>query len=72
MATIVNTPPAQDNSSSSMGFIFAILLLLLVGFLFFTYGLPALRNATSAPQINIPSEVDINVNEGGENTPTQP
>jgi len=72
MATIVNTPPAQDNSANSTGFIVALLALLLVGYLFFAYGLPALRNATSSPQINVPDSVDVNINGGGGNAPQQP
>lgn len=68
MATIVNTPtvPAQDNSSAT-SMLVGFLVLAAIAFLFFFYGLPALRNATQqAPNgvnVEIPKEVDVNVNQ---------
>ena len=63
MATIVNTTsPAASDRSSSTGTLIGIVMLLLVVVLFFYYGLPALRSATSGPSINVPREVDVNVN----------
>ncbi len=67
MTTIVNTPPVQNESSGNMGMVIGFIGILVLGFLFFVFGLPALRNARIAtPQVNIPTEVvipeDINVN----------
>lgn len=64
MATVVNTP-AQGESSSGMGFMMGMILLLVVLFLLFYYGLPAIRNAGSGgTSVNIPDKVDVNVNPG--------
>ena len=60
MATIVNNPPAQERSNGS-GFLIGIVLLIVLIVLFFYYGLPALQNS-AAPQVNVPGEVDVNVN----------
>lgn len=62
MATIVNTPPAQERDSG-MGFLLGVILLLAVFFLFFVYGLPILRNSvgSSVPSINVPGQIDVNV-----------
>jgi len=68
MATIINTPaaPAQDNSSAT-GLMVGLVLFIAFAFLFFYYGLPALRNATqqapSGVNVEIPKEVDVNVNQ---------
>ena len=65
MVVINNAAPATngDSSSNGMGFLLGVLLLVVFAFLIFWYGLPALRNATtsSAPQINVPGKVDVNV-----------
>lgn len=62
MATVINTTPARtSNDESSMGFLLGIILLAVVLFLFFVYGLPLMRQSTTpAPQINIPGRFDIN------------
>lgn len=46
-----------------LGFILAIILLVVL----FQYGLPILRNARtpSAPQINVPGKIDVNINQPG-------
>lgn len=68
MTTIVNSPaaPASDSSGLS-GMLMGLVLLLVITFLFFFYGLPALRSATQqAPNnvnIEVPKQVDVNVNE---------
>lgn len=61
MATVVNNPGNTD-SSSGMGFLVGVLLLILfvLGLLYF--GLPRLNQATQAPSVNVPEEVDVNVN----------
>jgi hypothetical protein len=63
MATrIYNETPAYNaDNSGSMGTFLGILLLLAFFLILFFYGLPLLRNATSGPQINVPSQLDVNV-----------
>lgn len=64
MTTIVNTPPASKDSGGNMGMIIGLLILVVGGYLFFVYGLPALRNMQlGAPQINIPGKIDVNINQ---------
>ena len=72
MATIINTPapaPANNDNNSSTGLILGILILVAFLAILFFYGLPALRSATqqSAPQINVPDQIDVNVNPNGGN-----
>lgn len=61
MATIVNTPSSE--TGSGMGFFLGALLLVIFVVLFFVYGLPYLSNAVrgGTPQINVPSQMDVNV-----------
>ncbi|GIW59210.1 MAG: hypothetical protein KatS3mg087_0276 [Patescibacteria group bacterium] len=76
MSTIVNTPaqPAQS-SGSGLGFLAGVILLIIFFGLALYYGLPALNRATSSPTINVPDQVDVNVNPGNQNNggeaPTQ-
>lgn len=63
MTTIVNNPPASDNSGGPMGMIVGIVVLIILGYLVFVYGLPALRQMGGSPQINIPGKIDVNVNQ---------
>lgn len=64
MATIINTPQPTNDSSGGMGMIIGLVVLVAFGFLFFIYGLPAMRQMRlGSPQINIPSEIDVNVNQ---------
>ena len=64
MTTIVNNPPPSDNSRGPMGMIITVVVLLILGYLGFVYGLPALRQMqVGAPQINIPSQIDVNINQ---------
>lgn len=60
MTTIVNTPPSTNESGNNLELILGLIILLVVGYLFIVYGLPAVRQMQS-PQINIPDKVDINV-----------
>ncbi len=63
MTTIVNTPASSNESGGSTGMIVGLLVLVLVVFLFFYYGLPAIKSVQpGSPQINLPSEIDVNVN----------
>lgn len=66
MATIVNNPPANPESSGGSGFLIGIILLIVFVILFVFYGLPYLNNYVGrgqAPQVNIPSKIDVNVNQ---------
>lgn len=62
MATIVNNPPASNNSGGPLGMIIVVIVLLVLGYLGYVYGLPALRQVqVGTPQINVPSEINVNV-----------
>ena len=60
MTTVVNNPPPSNDSGSSMGMMIGLVVFVALGYLFFVYGLPALRQ-TQVPQINIPDKIDITV-----------
>lgn len=60
MTTIVNTPPQNQDSGGGTGMIVGAIILVVLVFIFFVYGLPVIRGAT-APQINVPSKVDVNI-----------
>lgn len=67
MTTIVHTPGGSSDSSSSAGIIIGVVVLVIVILLLFTFGLPFAQRggdeggAGSAPQVNVPDEVDVNV-----------
>lgn len=64
MATIINNPPASNDSGGPLGMIIVIVVLVVLGFLAYVYGLPALQNMQSGgTQINVPDKVDININQ---------
>ncbi len=50
-----------ESSDNGMGFFMGIVLLVVVVIFFLFFGLPYLRNTTQAPQINVPGEIDVNV-----------
>ena len=63
MTTSVNSPQPSNNSGGPMGIIIALIVLLVLVYLGFVYGLPALRQMKSgSPQINVPNKIDVNVN----------
>ncbi len=62
MATIINNPPANDNSGGPMSTIIGIIVLIVLVYLGYVYGLPAIRQM-GTPQINVPSKIDVNVNQ---------
>lgn len=47
MATIVNNPQASENSNGPLTAIVIIVGLIVIGFLGYRYGLPAIRQMTS-------------------------
>lgn len=61
MATIVNNP-APVRSDSGTGFLLGLILMVVLAVVFFYYGLPALQNSFSGPQLNVPGKIDVNVN----------
>lgn len=64
MTTIVNNPAPSGDSGGGMGMIIGLIVVVLLVFLFFVYGLPMLRQARlGSPQINVPSEIDVNINQ---------
>ena len=63
MATIVNNPPTSDNSGGPMNMIIVLVVLLVIGYLAYIYGLPVVRQMQGGTQINVPSKIDVNVNQ---------
>lgn len=61
MVTVVNNPPS-DNSGGPVGMIIVLVVVVALVYLGYVYGLPALRQM-GTPQINIPSKIDVNVNQ---------
>lgn len=64
MATVVNNPqPAQQqpNNNSGSGFLIGIILIILVIILLFYFGLPYLNTGGGGTQVNVPEQVDVNV-----------
>lgn len=60
MTTVVNNPPPSDNSGGPMGMIVGLIVVLVLGYLFVMYGIPAFKQM-GTPQITIPSKIDVNV-----------
>lgn len=50
----------HGSSDSGMSFIVGAILIVVALLLFVFYGLPYLRN-TGTPQVNVPSQIDVNV-----------
>lgn len=58
---IVNNPGNSDSSGNGMGFLLGIIVLVVFVILFLYYGLPIIRQSFSGAQINVPSKIDVNV-----------
>lgn len=58
MTTIINTPPSGESSNSGLGLVLGVILVLILGALFFIYGLPAIRNNNTVPQNG---NIDVNI-----------
>ncbi len=69
MATYIERAPVayERSDNSAVSFVIGLVVLLAVLFLLFYYGIPALRGSVGTPQINVPGQIDVNVN-----TPNQP
>lgn len=63
MATEVVHDHGGTDSSSGMSLLIGLIVLLVFAFLLFYYGLPALRGASSGPSIQVPGQIDVNVNQ---------
>lgn len=63
MATIVNTPTTSRDEGSGMAVAIGLILLAIVLFLLFVYGLPLINESRSIPQINVPGQIDVNLNQ---------
>ena len=68
MPTTIINPAASNNSSndSGMGFLLGIIVLVVLGFLFFVYGFPLIRQALSGTgsggvNVTLPKTVDVKV-----------
>lgn len=62
MTTVINTPQPASDQSNGVGMIIGFVVFIIFGFLFFIYGLPAIRQMrVGTPQINIPNSIDVNV-----------
>jgi hypothetical protein len=64
VATIVNTPGSAADSGGS-GFAMGMVAILIIVLLFVFFGLPMLRRGVGSTQVNIPDQVDVNVQGGG-------
>lgn len=58
MATIVNNPSSSDNSNGPLTAIVIIIGLIVLGYLGYRYGLPAIRQMTSGP-----ATINVNVSQ---------
>ncbi len=64
MTTIVNNPPPSNESGGFAGIIIIAIVLLVIAYFVFMFGIPALRQMqVGTPQINVPSEIDVNINQ---------
>lgn len=73
MTTVISNPAGTTDSGNSTGMIMAVLLVAVIAFLFFVYGVPAMRNtgsgsnttnsapAAQVPQVAVPNKIDVNV-----------
>ena len=69
MSTVINNPtpvqPSGDGNSGNnlLSTVIALLGILLLGYLFYVYGLPLFRQpAPVVPNVEVPSEIDVNIN----------
>ncbi|MDO8658794.1 MAG: hypothetical protein Q7K55_08685 [Candidatus Levybacteria bacterium] len=62
--TIVNPTPTNNSSNNGLGFLLGIFLLVILGVLFFVYGLPYIRSQMGGGvQISVPKNIDVNLNQ---------
>lgn len=68
MTTIVNNPaPSSDNNKSGIGLLIGVFVVIVIGLLFFYFGLPIIKRLgsgqTITPQIVVPDKINVNVNQ---------
>ncbi len=64
MTTVVNNPAPAKESGGLMSMVVGGIVLFVLAYLFIVFALPAIRNTqVGVPQINIPSTIDVNVNQ---------
>jgi len=75
LTTVVNNPSGGSDSGSGAGFMVGILVLAVLAVLFFAYGLPALRQSAGGVRVEVPDQIDVDVNGpqggGGQPVPQQ-
>lgn len=67
MATIIEHERTTGGSGGNgNGFLVGMILLVVLAVLFFVYGLPYISGSmrNTAPQVNVPGKIDVNVNGG--------
>lgn len=53
----------EVSNANNAGFLVGILLLIAALFLFFYYGAALFRNVDTTPQVTVPEQIDVNVNQ---------
>ncbi len=51
----------HDSGDNGMGFLFGVILLIAFAFVLWYWGVPAVREVKEGTQINVPSQIDVNV-----------
>lgn len=69
MPEVIHEHITEDRASNNNGLIVGLIILAVILFLVFYYGIPALRGAASGPTVNVPDKVDVNVT--GQTQPNQ-
>lgn len=61
--TIINPSPTQESSSSAVGFVLGVILIIAFIALLFYFGLPYIQNGFGggATQVNIPDKINVDV-----------
>lgn len=62
MATVINNPDSGESTGGGVGLIVGAIILLAIVVLFFVYGLPALRGTDKGTTVNVPEQVQVDVN----------
>ncbi len=60
-----------EKSSNGTALIIGLVILLVLGVLFFYYGLPIISQSFNRPAVQIPSQIDVNVNQPGQTAPAK-
>lgn len=61
-----------EKDSNAASLLIGFIILLILGVLFFYYGLPLISQAVNRPAVQVPSQIDVNVNQpAGQNAPAK-